>query len=135
MINCADTEPLTDRALAKQISEESIKLAPFADVGNGPSDALEQCSFWPVPPTSKAGARRRTRAADGPGGLLDRRPPPPPYEDGVSLAKQMKARLLSVENDSHTVVLQGSNRCADDIAEAYLVDLTLPAQDTKCGRS
>ena len=46
----------------------------------------------------------------------------------------MSARLLTVDNDSHTVVLQGANACADETTTRYLVDLALPAADLTCAR-
>lgn len=133
VISCADTVPVTDRAVALDISKQALQLAPMFDAGYGPSSALEQCSFWPVPSTSKAG---RVEAAGLPTVLVvsSTGDPATPYEDGVSLAKQMQARLLSVENDGHTVALQGSNACADRTATRYLVDLALPAQDTTCAK-
>jgi pimeloyl-ACP methyl ester carboxylesterase len=131
VVNCADTVPIKDRDVARQISEQSIKLAPFYDAGFGPSNALEQCSFWPVPPTSKPG---KVNAEGLPTVLVvsSTGDPATPYEDGVSLAKQMGARLLTVQNDGHTVALQGANPCADQAATSYLVDLKLPATDTIC---
>ncbi|WP_232662945.1 alpha/beta hydrolase [Pseudonocardia sp. TRM90224] len=133
VIGCADTAGLTDRAQALDISRQWNELAPFRDPGLGPSNVLEQCSFWPVPPTSTAGP---VEAPGLPTVLVvsSTGDPATPYEDGVSLAKQLKARLLSVENDSHTVALQGSNACTDAVATRYLVDLTPPAQDTTCPR-
>lgn len=130
-VTCADTQPLTDRAQARQVSSEVLRLAPFEDAGTGPSDALDQCSFWPVPPTSTAG---RVVAPGLPTVLVvsSTGDPATPYEDGVSLAGQLGARLLTVENDSHTVALQGTNACADDITIHYLVDVSLPAHDTRC---
>lgn len=58
--------------------------------------------------------------------------PATPYENGRTLADQLKARLLSVENDGHTVALQGTNRCTDEIVTRYLVELILPDQDPRC---
>ena len=52
----------------------------------------------------------------------------------MSLAKELKARLLTVENDGHTVALQGLNACADQAVVAYLVNRTLPAADLRCAR-
>jgi pimeloyl-ACP methyl ester carboxylesterase len=133
VINCVDTDRLTDRNVALEISKESLEIAPFYDAGVGPSNALEQCSFWPVPPTSQPGP---VEAPGLPTVLVvsSTGDPATPYEDGVSLAKQMKARLLTVENDGHTVALQAANTCADEATTRYLVDLTLPAQDTTCAR-
>lgn len=133
VIHCVDSDRLTDRQVALEISKESLELAPFFDAGTGPSDALEQCSFWPVPPTSEPGP---VEAPGLPTVLVvsSTGDPATPYEDGVSLARQMQARLLTVENDGHTVALQAANTCADTTATRYLVDLALPAQDTTCAR-
>jgi pimeloyl-ACP methyl ester carboxylesterase len=133
VVTCADSDRLTDREVAREISRTNLELAPFLDAGYGPSDVLELCSFWPVPPTSEPGP---VQAPGLPTVLVasSTGDPATPYEDGVSLAGQMAARLLTVENDSHTVVLQGANACADEVTTRYLVDLTLPAGDLTCDR-
>jgi pimeloyl-ACP methyl ester carboxylesterase len=131
VINCVDTDRLTDRNVALEISKQALEIAPFYDAGFGPSNVLEQCSFWPVPPTSELGP---VQAEGLPTVLVvsSTGDPATPYEDGVSLAEQMGARLLTVENDGHTVALQGANPCADEAATRYLVDLTLPADNATC---
>lgn len=133
VISCMDGDRLTDREVAREISATTLELAPFLDAGYGPSDALELCSFWPVPPTSEPGP---VQAPGLPTVLVvsSTGDPATPYEDGVSVAQQMAARLLTVDNDSHTVVLQGVNACADEVTTRYLVDLTLPATDLTCPR-
>lgn len=133
VISCVDSDRLTDRSVALEISRESLEIAPFLDAGFGPSNALEQCSFWPVPPTSEPGP---VQAPGLPTVLVvsSTGDPATPYEDGVSLARQLQARLLTVENDGHTIALQGANSCADTITTRYLVDLALPAQNTTCAR-
>lgn len=133
VIGCVDRDRVTDRKVALEISRRGLELAPFLDAGYGPSNALELCSFWPVPQTSEPGP---VQAPGLPTVLVasSTGDPATPYEDGVSLAEQMGARLLTVEHDSHTVVLQGANRCADEVTTRYLVDLTLPAQDLTCPR-
>lgn len=131
VISCMDGDRLTDRAVAREVSARNLELAPFLDAGFGPSDALDLCAFWPVPPTSEPGP---VQAPGLPTVLVvsSTGDPATPYEDGVSLAGQMAARLLSVDNDSHTVVLQGANACADELTTRYLVDLQLPAADATC---
>ncbi len=131
VISCMDGDRLTDRAVAREISARNLELAPFLDAGRGPSDALELCSFWPVPPTSEPGP---VQAPGLPTVLVvsSTGDPATPYEDGVSLAGQLGARLLTVRHDSHTVVLQGAKPCADDLTTSYLVSLTLPAEDPTC---
>ena len=133
VIGCMDRDRLTDRDVAREISATTLELAPFLDAGYGPSDGLELCSFWPVPPTGEPGP---VQAPGLPTVLVvsSTGDPATPYEDGVSVAEQMAARLLTVDNDSHTVVLQGANACADEATTRYLVDLALPEADLTCAR-
>jgi pimeloyl-ACP methyl ester carboxylesterase len=130
-ISCMDGDRLTDRVVAREISAATLELAPFLDAGRGPSDALELCSFWPVPPTSEPGP---VEAPGLPTVLVvsSTGDPATPYEDGVALAEQMRARLLTVRNDGHTIALQGANACADAVATRYLVDLELPPPGARC---
>lgn len=130
-VSCVDSPAVTDRAVALDISRQTLVLAPLFDAGYGPSAALDQCAFWPVPPTG------RTTPIDARGlpptlvvsSLGD---PATPYENGRALADQLGSRLLTVDNDGHTVALQGLNACADTITTRYLVDATVPDQDPTC---
>lgn len=130
-VSCVDSPPVTDRKVALDISTQTLKLAPLFDTGYGPSDVLDACAFWPVPPTG------RTTPIDAAGlpttlvvsSLGD---PATPYENGRSLASQLGSRLLTVDNNQHTVALQGLNKCADAITTRYLVDGAAPAQDPSC---
>jgi hypothetical protein len=60
------------------------------------------------------------------------RDPATPYEAGVRLAEQLGGNPITVDGDGHTVVLDGV-ACVDDAVTAYLVDLTPPAEDLRCG--
>ena len=57
--------------------------------------------------------------------------PATPYAAGVALADALDARLLTVEGTRHGAVGLGWS-CVDDAAADYLVDLTLPAEGTRC---
>jgi pimeloyl-ACP methyl ester carboxylesterase len=130
-VSCVDSPPVTDRKVALDISTRTLELAPLFDTGYGPSDALDVCAFWPVQPTG------RTTPIDAAGlpttlvvsSLGD---PATPYENGRALASQLGSRLLTVDNNQHTVVLQGLNKCADAITTRYLVDAVAPAHDPSC---
>ena len=52
-------------------------------------------------------------------------------EAGVDLAKQLGGTLVTFDGTQHTVVFQG-NKCIDDIAATYLIDVTVPPPDTRC---
>lgn len=49
----------------------------------------------------------------------------------MNLARDLGARLLTVEGTQHTAALQGTN-CVDDIVTRYFTDLTMPAEGTSC---
>jgi hypothetical protein len=40
--------------------------------------------------------------------------------------------LLTLEGSEHTVVSGGANPCVDELASAYLIDLTLPETMPDC---
>ncbi len=56
--------------------------------------------------------------------------PATPYQAGVDLAKQLGGTLLTFDGTQHTVVFQG-NKCVDDIAATYLVDVVVPPPGTR----
>ncbi|HZS19627.1 MAG TPA: alpha/beta hydrolase, partial [Pseudonocardiaceae bacterium] len=129
-VNCVDDKSITDPAEALKISEEAIAAAPFEDDGHGPSPALDDCAFWPVPNTGNP----HTPHVDGLTPVLVisvTGDPATPYQSGVNLAHELGARLLTVEGTQHTAALQGIT-CVDDIVTRYLTDLALPADTARC---
>jgi hypothetical protein len=95
--------------------------------GNAP---LGTCAFWPVPPTSTP----HELSIEGlPPTLVvsTTNDPATPYQAGVDLAKQLGGALLTFDGTQHTVVFQG-DRCVDDIAARYLVDVTVPPEGARC---
>lgn len=130
VISCLDEERITDPAVFLEIDTRVREVAPFADDGRGPSAARSACAFWPVPPTTEP---QLPDVEGAPPALVISvtGDPATPYEAGVRLAEQMEGRLLSVEGNQHTVALTGVS-CVDDVVNAYLIDLTLPAEGTSC---
>jgi pimeloyl-ACP methyl ester carboxylesterase len=58
--------------------------------------------------------------------------PATPYPGALRLARELgNARLLTMEGDGHTAY-GGNSACIDTSTQAYLVDLTLPAEGTVC---
>jgi hypothetical protein len=66
--------------------------------------------------------------------------PATPYKESKRLVRQLgNARLLTMTGDGHTAYdgypADGYNsECADKAIEAYLFELALPAEGTKCGQ-
>jgi hypothetical protein len=58
--------------------------------------------------------------------------PATPYPGALRLVQEMgNARLLTMDGDGHTAYGRKSG-CIDSATEAYLVDVTLPAEGTVC---
>jgi pimeloyl-ACP methyl ester carboxylesterase len=132
-ILCQDAARITDRAVVADTNRRTNAAAPFTDPGLGAVGALDPCAFWPVPPTDQA----HTPNAPGLTKTLvvsTTGDPATPYQDGVNLARELGASLLTYEGTQHTASLHG-DRCVDNAVTAYLVDGTLPADGTRCSPS
>jgi pimeloyl-ACP methyl ester carboxylesterase len=130
-ILCADFEYPTDGAAWAEHDRKYRASAPFASHGASTGHALRlSCAFWPVPADDVSGA---VSAPGLPRVLVisTTGDPATPYLDGVHLAEQMDAALLTVEGTQHTAAFYDVP-CVDDIVAAYLVDLTLPPADKRC---
>ncbi|MBE1468041.1 pimeloyl-ACP methyl ester carboxylesterase [Kibdelosporangium phytohabitans] len=131
-VQCVDDPPVKDRAVvedqARRIREGLPKSA--LDDDEAFVAALDECAFWPVPNTSqphdpKVPGLPKVMVISSTGD------PATPYESGVKLAKALSGVLLTVEANSHTAFL-GESDCVNDAGAAYLTDLKLPAEGTKC---
>lgn len=129
-VNCADNPPIKDPNVARDVDAQYRKVAPFLDTGQPPSPALDNCAFWPVPPT---GGPHTPRTPGLPTVMVisTTQDPATPYQAGVNLARDLNARLLTYEGTQHTAFLQG-NSCVDQAGIGYLTDLKLPTGDTRC---
>ena len=129
-VNCMDN-PRLGKATRLQIAEQLAKAAPFMDNGD-PAVALKSvCDFWPAEPTLTP------HVPDVPGlakvlVISTTKDPATPYQAGVNLAKYLGGTVLTVEGTRHTAYLGAGIACVDDIGNAYLIDLKLPAEGTTC---
>jgi pimeloyl-ACP methyl ester carboxylesterase len=130
-VNCMDKPHITDRAKVVEEDRRTREVAPFLSYGEFTGLApLDACAFWPVPAT---GDQHEINVTGLPPILVvsTTNDPATPYQAGVDLAKQLGGTLLTFDGTQHTVVFQG-NKCVDDIAARYLVDVTVPPPDTRC---
>jgi pimeloyl-ACP methyl ester carboxylesterase len=127
---CVDTPPVKDPNVARDIDAQYRKVAPFLDTGQPPSAALDNCAFWPVPPTGGP-HHPQTPGLTTVMVISTTQDPATPYQAGVNLANDLKARLLTYEGTQHTAFLQG-NPCVDRAGISYLTSLQLPAEETRC---
>jgi hypothetical protein len=132
-IHCVDDPAIKDRAEAEQEDQAYRKAAPFLDDSHGGAAApLDLCVFWPVPTTGgphKLSVSGLTKTVV----VSTTQDPATPYQNGVDLAQQLGAALITNRGTRHTVFLSGGVPCVDDAVFAYLTDLKTPAQGLTCG--
>ncbi|UXA16283.1 alpha/beta hydrolase [Mycobacterium sp. SMC-4] len=130
-VNCVDKPAITDRATLVELDRRTRDAAPFMSYGEFTGYApMSACAMWPVPRTTD----QREIKVNGLAPVLvisTTNDPATPYQAGVDLARQLGGTLLTYEGTQHTVSLQG-DKCVDDIATRYLVDLELPPAGTRC---
>lgn len=129
-VRCVDDPRVTDPAVALEVSRQYKQAAPFLDDGNPPVGVLDACAYWPVPNTSEP---HEPKVEGLPKVLVisTTGDPATPYDAGVALAKSLDGGLLTYEATQHTAFLK-NNDCVDDAGVAYLTDLKLPAEGTRC---
>jgi pimeloyl-ACP methyl ester carboxylesterase len=127
-ISCNDEKPgpsdATIRATAKKWSTE------FPMFGRWAAISLFGCQQWQPdrtpPPKPTAPTPQPVLVV---GNLHD---PATPYQGAIDLTKTLgNARLLSWDGEGHTSYLQGSS-CVDKYVNDYLIDGTLPPENTTC---
>ncbi|WP_091450455.1 alpha/beta hydrolase [Actinokineospora iranica] len=129
-VRCVDDPRVTDKAVVREAQRRYKAAAPFLDDGRPPTDSLDACAFWPVP---NSGQPHLPAAGGLPPVLVisTTGDPATPYDAGVALAKALGGALLTYEATQHTAFLQGS-ACVDAAGAAYLTDLRLPPEGTRC---
>ena len=132
VIRCLDKSHITDPATATAIFRQFDQAAPFQATGDPAGAVLDYCALLPVPPTLiphvlHVTGLPQTLVVSATGD------PATPYTNGVELANEIGARLLTVKAIRHGSTFGQGDTCADNAALAYLIDLTLPAEGTTCG--
>ncbi len=130
-IRCVDGPAITDRTVLDELDVALRASAPFRDDGRGSGrGAADECAYWPVPPTSRP---HRVSAPRLPTTVVvsTTDDPATPYQAGVSLAEQLRARLMTFRGTQHTASFEGVE-CLDAPLTRYLVDLAPPPVGTTC---
>ena len=130
-INCMDEERLSEND-GNTLRAEIFKAAPFMDPGVTMTGARDGCEHWPVQPT--LGFPYAADIAGLPPTLVVSitGDPTTPHAGGIQLAETLGSALLTVEGEGHTIVMAGTNRCVNEIAADYLIELKLPPEGALC---
>ena len=125
-ISCLDDPVPRDLGAYAALSDEFAKLAPR--LGRSFASGY-QCALWPVPPQPTPTA---TGAGAPPILIVGTTGDPfTPLAQTRDLADAMESGVLLVrEGEGHTAY--GEDKCVDDAIDAYLLDLTVPADGTRC---
>ncbi|SEP54480.1 alpha/beta hydrolase [Amycolatopsis saalfeldensis] len=128
-VRCVDFARVTDRAAIDAAHRQMLAGAPFLAGGTPDTSELDICSNWPVPPTSRAHRPAAPRGLPKVLVVSTTHDPATPYQQGVDLAKDLGAALLTFEGTQHTAFLSGS-ACVDKAVGDYL--RTGIAAGTRC---
>jgi pimeloyl-ACP methyl ester carboxylesterase len=131
-VGCVDDDAAraSDPATLRTLSARKLAAAPFEDPGTGPDPAESACAMWPVPPT---GHPHQPQVVGAPTMLVIAvtGDPATPFQGGLDLARDLRARLITVEGTQHTAGLRGV-ACVDRPIHAYLTELALPPDGARC---
>jgi len=109
----------------------SSELGAQAEVfGSSTALMMLPCTVWPVQGSTVA---EPLRASGAPPILVvgTTGDPATPYEQAVAVAEALdSAVLVTYEGERHTAY--GVSTCVNAIVDAYLLELTVPASDTRC---
>ena len=125
-IRCMDNDRITDPVAVTAFNKKLLAAAPFEYNGQPAAAIFDVCGYWPFAPTM-------TPHVPDPKGLptvlvmSTTGDPATPYRNGVNLAKDLDARLLTVSGTAHTAFLQ-QIPCVDQIGNDYLINLKLPGR-------
>ncbi len=125
-ITCLDDPVPRDLHAYADLADEFEQLAPR--VGRSFASGY-QCALWPVPPRpgpTVTGAGAPPILVVGTTG-----DPFTPLEQTEALATALESGVLLVrEGEGHTAY--GEDKCVDNAIDDYLIDLTVPADGTRC---
>ncbi|MDT5091234.1 MAG: hypothetical protein QOH60_597 [Mycobacterium sp.] len=130
-IMCVDQAYPRDEQSWADADKRFREVSPFQSFGSFTGHAPRGiCGLWPVAATGKP---HRLSAPGLPPILVisTTHDPATPYQDGLDVAEQLGATVLTAEGTQHTASFSG-DECVDAIATRYLVDLTLPPPDARC---
>jgi pimeloyl-ACP methyl ester carboxylesterase len=128
-IGCVDGEPIGEPADLPALEAQFRAAAPRFGVSFLYSALM--CSLWPAEPAPDP------NPLDAPGAppivvVGTSGDPATPFQWAQSLAGVLDSGVL-LENEGEQHLAYFSNSCAQEIIDAYLIDLAVPAAGTRCG--
>ena len=128
-VNYVDSECPKDPEAYRALGDKYAKDAPT--FGRSAATSGLSCAYWQAEPDP-------VDTPEGKGAppiivIATTNDPATPYEWGVALSEQLESGVLVTHRgEGHTIYAQG-NACIDDVVNAYLLTLAVPAAGTTCG--
>lgn len=129
-VTCNDVEWPSDPAVYRQAIDEDREAYPLFGAA---AANIMPCAFWQNEPSEPP----VDVLDDGPTNVLvaqNQRDPVTPLRGGELIDEKFgdRSRLVTADGSGHGVFVLGKNQCATDIVTDYLVDGTMPEEDTFC---
>ncbi len=124
---CLDLAP-PDEAGFDELAADLAVVAPRFGVGL--AYELLPCASWPVPPSRDPAPVNSPPGAPPVLVVATTGDPATPPDGAERVAARLEGSLLIYEGEGHVAL--GSSTCATDVIRAYLADLTLPPEGTRC---
>lgn len=125
---CTDTAHPEGLLQYQEFTQRAVEVSPR--FGGSIAAEMLPCATWPVAPRDTAAP---LTAPDAPPILVigNTGDPATPLPNAESVAASLASGvLLVVESEGHTA--HGSNTCATEIIDAYLIELEVPEAGTRC---
>jgi pimeloyl-ACP methyl ester carboxylesterase len=130
-VRCVDDPRMSNPADVIKFNAQAAADAPFEDSGDPAADIPDLCAYWPVPATL---GPHRLVVPGLPRVLVisTTGDPATPYQNGVDLAAELGATLLTYQGTRHAAFIVANSTCVNNAGNTYLLTLKLPDAGTKC---
>jgi pimeloyl-ACP methyl ester carboxylesterase len=127
--SCLDGQLPTTLSATRALADATARTAPVL----GPFNAWLglPCAYWPVKPVDGPGSVSAPPTLPTVVVIAGRNDPATPYAWGQALARELRARLISVDTEEHTAYVDGGP-CVQSPVDDYLTSATPPANDRSC---
>lgn len=130
-VRCVDDPRMSNPADVIKFNTAAAAAAPFEDSGDPAADIPDLCAYWPVPATLSP---HKLVVPGLPKVMVisTTGDPATPYQNGVDLARELGATLLTYQGTRHAAFIVAGSTCVNNAGNTYLLTLKLPAVGTRC---
>lgn len=109
-----------------RLRAQIFAAAPYMDPGVALTGARDGCEHWPAQPTLGFPYADNIKGLPSTLVVSVTGDPATPHAGGIRLAETLGSALLTVNGETHGVVMAATNSCVIDVAANYPIDLKVP---------